>query len=491
MNTSGKLSADPNNLDLGIDLGTKTWIDNGTAVCTAINHQDRIRICSDGAGGAIVAWKDDREIIPELYAQRIGADGTMMWSGNGTAVCTIGNIQEEMEIISDGQGGAIIVWEDTRSGNQDIFAQRLDPNGNGLWTFNGEGICTDATSQSAPSICEISTEKFLIMWYDSRNGLPDIYAQLVDLNGNPQWTLNGLAICNAQGSQYLPKGVSDGVGGAIITWYDTRVAPADSNIYAQRVNSAGIAQWAPNGTLICNYAEAQSFPQIVSDGEGGAIIVWRDHRRTGGIWNIYGERVNAAGVTQWQANGTAICALTTSSENFDICSDENGGVLITWSDYRETKWDIYIQKMHKNGYPIWQAYGVEICDADLHQFYPKIVSDGQGGAVVTWQDSRAGDDIYAQYINSTAHIQWAQDGMKICTLPSHQWYPVICNAGSGNIIIVWDDDRLQNGVTDVFAQRITIPSTEAPIPSFEFLIVISGLFCLIILFKLKKLAKSI
>src|SRR5208283_1527483 len=51
------------------------------------------------------------------------------------------------------------------------------------------------------------------------------------------WITNGVAICTAANNQYIPTLVSDGSGGAIITWEDFRNGSFD--IYAQSVNSSG------------------------------------------------------------------------------------------------------------------------------------------------------------------------------------------------------------------------------------------------------------
>jgi len=40
--------------------------------------------------------------------------------------------------------------------------------------------------------------------------------------------------------------VSDGAGGAIITWTDHRLG-ASSDIYAQRVDAAGVRKWIVSG----------------------------------------------------------------------------------------------------------------------------------------------------------------------------------------------------------------------------------------------------
>ncbi|OGQ57841.1 MAG: hypothetical protein A3G39_03740 [Deltaproteobacteria bacterium RIFCSPLOWO2_12_FULL_43_16] len=104
-------------------------------ISTAANSQERPAIVSDGSGGAIVTWYDYRSgTYSDIYAQRIDANGNVLWTTNGMAISTAANNQYYPQIVSDGSGGAIITWEDYRSGNWDIYGQRIDANGNVLWT---------------------------------------------------------------------------------------------------------------------------------------------------------------------------------------------------------------------------------------------------------------------------------------------------------------------------------------------------------------------
>ncbi len=51
------------------------------------------------------------------------------WTADGVPLCVeVGN-QEILAIASDGAGGAIVAWQDGRSGNNDIYAQRVTHSG--------------------------------------------------------------------------------------------------------------------------------------------------------------------------------------------------------------------------------------------------------------------------------------------------------------------------------------------------------------------------
>ncbi len=270
-------------------------------------------------------------VITDIYAQRVNSAGAAQWTANGVAICTATENQYYPTIVSDGTGGAIIIWNDYRNGNDDIYAQRVNSAGAAQWTADGVAVCTATGTQSYPTIVSDGTGGVIITWHDSRSGNYDIYAQRVNSAGAAQWTANGVAICTATDNQYSPTIVSDGSGGAIITWYDYR-SGTNYDIYAQRVNSAGAAQWTANGAAICTATGDQASPTIVSDGSGGAIITWYDYRS--GNADIYVQRVNSAGAAQWTANGVAICTAALSQYYPTIVSDGTGGAIITWRDYR-------------------------------------------------------------------------------------------------------------------------------------------------------------
>ena len=85
-------------------------------------------------------------------------------------------------------------------------------------------------------------------WSDCRNGVRDVVAQKVDANGNNLWGDNGVVAVNAEGRQEDPQLVTDGDGGAYIIWMDYRdETDAEGDIYAQHVLSDGSLAWDVEG----------------------------------------------------------------------------------------------------------------------------------------------------------------------------------------------------------------------------------------------------
>jgi hypothetical protein len=420
-------------------------------------------LTSDGAGGAIIVWIDHRAgTYGDIYAQRVNSYGQVEWFLNGIAVCNLAGDQASAQIVSDGIGGAFIAWVDYTTGTEgDIYAQRVSSFGTAQWTLNGKPICTAPGNQGVyglPLTCD-GAGGLIIAWDDERAGTNwNIYAQRVNSNGDAQWITNGVTICADAGDDNFPKIVSDGAGGAIIAWVGDRAG--DSNIYAQRINRYGTPEWTANGITICDAPSEQYSSQIISDGAGGAIIVWRDFRN-GISKDIYAQRVNGSGNVQWTTNGVLVCGAAGDQQNPQIENDAAGGAIITWQDARNGSGndDIYAQRVNSTGSIQWLSNGVTVCAASNSQVSPIIAITDTGEAIITWNDYRVSLpdlDVYTQKLNSSGVVQWKTDGALVCDIPGAQAYnPKIVSDGNKGALIVWTDARHGLSNTDIYSQRIT------------------------------------
>lgn len=470
--------------DLNLSFDT-IYDNNGVAICTAEDIQYLKQMCPDGDGGAIICWIDDRSTPRTIYAQRIDNNSALLWGINGKLICNLGSekFYQEPQIVGDGTGGALITYVLKINGSKDIYVQRIDSNGNGQWGINGSVICNSINSQVSPEIISDEIGGYIISWVDYRAPTADIYAQKIDSNGTPQWTPNGVVITIANYEQRNHKLVSDGVGGAIITWEDWGFQNINLDIMAQRITGNGNVNWTPNGIDICNAIYSQQNLQIISNGSGGAIITWEDERY--GDNDIYAQNINIDGNIKWKNNGLCICNESNEQDVPQICSDGAGGVFITWSDKRYGYSDIYAQKVNSKGNIQWQDNGRVICSEEYKQQQVDICSDGKGGAVITWMDNRTLNcDIYAQWIDRDGLAKMDLNGRAICTVDGYQFQPIIINLGSGGVLICWED--LRNGNHDIYAQILILSDISLGI-SFGHYYLLFFLFSIVLLtFIMKK-----
>jgi hypothetical protein len=439
------------------DHAAAQWATNGNAMATATNHQTSPLAASDGAGGAIIVWQDQRNNNFDIYGQRVNAWGQVQWGANGAVIRLATNDQTEPRIVSDGAGGAIVFYlHKGNNGNTDVYAQHVDAAGFNQWLPNGALICAAQNDQHSVAVIADGAGGAIATWQDARGGsnmVSDVYAQRVNSAGLVQWTADGVAISTAANGQWSPVITDDGAGGAIIAWADYRsgVVP---DIYARRINAAGVAQWTADGVAVNTAAGTQTNPSIASDGAGGAIIAWSDE--AGGSNDIYAQRLNAAGAAQWTGGGIPICEPENAQQAPRAVPDGAGGAIIAWIDLRNlTDYDIFAQRVNASGSLLWEDDGVAVCQETGDSGLNSMVPDGAGGALLAWFDTRLVNlDIYAQRIDAHGNARWTANGMPVCVLGGGQNLPSIAPDGSGGAIVAFQDFR-SGSTNDIYANRVS------------------------------------
>ncbi len=429
-------------------------------VCTADNTQHFPVLTTDGEDGVIVAWRDARNGNYDIFAQRVSSNGDIVWESDGISVCDHAAAQSAPVIVSDLIGGAIIVWGDTRhdSQSQDSYAQRINANGEKLWNPDGVEVCKDKTLQDDFTAIADGNGGVIVVWEDWRAGNQDIYAQKISAGGKPIWKQNGIAVFSGEGDQYDPAIISDGKGGVILVWWD--ISTPDWNIFAQRINSKGNTVW-DSPIPICAAPGNQGAPTIVTDGNGGAFCVWPDYRNDPNFptsAQLYAQHLTADGTTLWQKDGIPICELPVNQQQPYCISDGKGGFIVIWWDERDIFPDIYAQRVNTDGKVLWNAKGMPVCTAGGFQQVPMLVSDGAGGAIAYWLDYREDfgntteDAIYAQRIDADGVPLWEENGVPVCAAEKEQITPRAVSSGVGSAIVVWSDARSMN--YDIYIHRV-------------------------------------
>lgn len=448
------------------------WPTNGVPVNRSAGDQASPASASDDSGGVIVTWKDHRGVDYDIYAQRMNPSGQPLWPVGGVPVCTAPEDQINPVIVSDGAHGAIIAWDDHRSSTH-IYAQHITSTGlNAKWG-GANGVALELTQGGQPAIVSDGAGGAIVAWSDLRNEPlgGDIYARRVNSTGVPQWAADGVPVCLASSLQQAPTIISDGANGAIIGWMDYR---AGLDLYAQRLDGSGTRLWTTpdaNGVPVCTAAGDQTDPVMVPDGTNvpnGAIIAWNDHRNS---THIFAQRITSTGGNaQWGGSPDGVQLEATQAGQPAIASDGAGGAIVAWSDLRNEPvyGDIYARRVNSAGVPQWAADGVAVCLAGSLQQTPTIISDGANGAILCWWDYRAGLDLYAQRLDpSGAHLWTVPDfnGVPVCTAPNDQNHSVIVGDGAGGAIVAWQDARSGAGSSDLYAVRVRSNGFVTDVPA--------------------------
>ncbi len=409
----------------------------------------------------VYTWSDTRNGDRDVWAQKMDSNGNEMWNISGVLVNSEINRQEDPVVIHTGSGEVIIAWIDFRNEDAgDVYVQKLDTNGNLQWDTAGIPLCLADDIQITLNIIHDENSGAFIIWLDDRNnnGGSDIYGTHILSDGSiaTGWVTNGNTIIAEGAVQNQHTFWEDGSGGGILAWHDKRNAN-DENIYIQRIASDGSLLWNTTGVLLCNDPGIQETPKMAPDGTGSFIFTWRD-KRSDTDGDIYAQGVDINGNLLW-ANEIIVYAGDGVQLNPRITEASDTGAIVVWEDGRNetdvTMKDIYTQKISTGGTLLWNADGIVVAMADYDQLNPRLIGDNSGGAWIIWEDGRIEDhpwgDIYVQHFNSSGTALLNANGDVVCDAEGYQFSPIV-KVTENDVFCVWGDNR--DGSTGLYIQLL-------------------------------------
>ncbi len=415
-------------------------------------------IAMDGSGNFVVVWGDYRNDNDDIYCQRYNSSGTAQGENfkvNDNAGTV--NTYYSPSIAMDGSGNFVIVWEDYRNGNYDIYSQRYNSSGVAQGVNTKANDDTGTAGQYSPSIAMDGSGNFVIVWDDNRDDNSNIYYQRFNSSGVGLGV--NTKVNDNEGTAYQgnPSISMDGSGNYVIVWTDGR---ENSDIFYQRYNSNGVTQGVNTKVSDDFGTSEQDYPSIAMDGSGNFVIAWQDYRN--GNSDIYYQRYNSNGVAQG-VNIKANDDTGTAEQYFSsIAMDGSGNFVIVWSDYRNGDYDIYYQRYDSIGAVLGVNTKANDDTGTAEQYFSSIAMDGSGNFVVVWMDDRNGNydyDIYYQRYNSSGVAQGVNTKANDDAGTASQVFSSIAMDGSGNFVIVWSDYCNGDLNPDIYFQRYSSDGT--------------------------------
>lgn len=160
--------------------GKPIWRKDGIPLINIKGEQFGQKIISDGKGNLIIAWLDRRidSALCNIYAQKIDANGNMIWDSLSVVLGAFYNSQKSyLNLVPDCSGGAIVVFKELREGKNEISAHKVFDTG----TY---------ASQIFGFKADVENGKVKISWYsanESQNVIYDIERTAQSDTGLTDW----------------------------------------------------------------------------------------------------------------------------------------------------------------------------------------------------------------------------------------------------------------------------------------------------------------
>ena len=215
-------------------------------ISTASNDQNVPSVAYNSSTNQyLVVWWDYRSgSNDDIYGQLVNANGSL--SGGNFPISTISNDQQFPSVAYNSSTNQyLVVWADYRSGsNYDIYGQLVDSAGNPV---GGDfPISTASNAQNEPSVAyNSSTNQYLVVWEDYRSSNFDIYGQYLTSTG--ALTAGNFVIVDNPSSIYAPNTVANTIiGNYLVAYYDSSVSRYYAWVIVGQGQPAGIptvSQW--------------------------------------------------------------------------------------------------------------------------------------------------------------------------------------------------------------------------------------------------------
>ncbi|HEX7343415.1 MAG TPA: hypothetical protein VF398_04065 [bacterium] len=215
-----------------------------------------------------------------------------------------------------------------------------------------------------------------------------------------------------------PQMVSDGQGGAILlTWRST-----DAHLHAQRIDKYGYLRWGDlEGILVggSGWWQGNTGFSICEDGAGGCWVAF--HELHGTSWppdfsDAHVQRFDSLGNKLFGELGVIVCDLDSNlvGSSTLLAPDGWGGVFVIWSEDRQdpTSWKVYGQHLNGTGIESWIHNGISISgETNYDNTNPHIASGNPGFAFAFWHE--AGGLLWGQRLDMEGNFHWGPEGILI------------------------------------------------------------------------------
>ncbi|HKQ59431.1 MAG TPA: hypothetical protein VJY35_16325 [Candidatus Eisenbacteria bacterium] len=399
---------------------------------------------------------------------------TAGWDADGVPLHAVPSGIASMQVVPDGQDGALALWSDPRTGWPALFTQRVSSAGEiaAGWPASGVQLGEHAGAQFDAAIVAAGDGGAFVAWQEYAGChpacdviLPRVRVLRLTSDGRAAdgWPASGLEVApdpTPEMAQGGPTLLLDGAGGVFVAW-SQHAGITTHELRAQRIDGSGTLLWAatPGGVVVSGGPARGAPPALAPDGLGGLYLAWQD-RRLSFYDDVFAQRLDAAGTASWNPDGVAISIADHVQSDLRMLPDGAGGALLFWGTIDTRGYSgasLGGQVLHRDG----PVAGDRLMLADGGPYRYGVAADGAGGAALVWDDY---GQVYALRVNAALAPSpgWPAGGFPLSGAGSNGGLPVVAADGAQGMTLAWADDRRIPGVTMAYAVRLRWDRTPLP-----------------------------
>lgn len=431
------------------------WVNNpavNTLLVSEVRDPINITSVEDRNGGAFIFWEDNRyEFQNEIYFLHLDGNGKVTFRVDGKKISDKPDIKENPVVISAGSNSAIVIWK-SKSGSTSghLYGQKVSDKGYLVWSSSGVQLTTTNQDIIHYAVDADNFGNSFVAYTEQEDTKYDLHLLKVSPTGAIIYNNLNKPIVISGPAKSMASVIADNRGGAYLLWLETE--NFKSIILALHIDKDGKSTWGKNPVSLSGTASNIVSYSAKSVNDSSIYIAWQVRKKEK---SIYHQIISKSGKLLWHSGGKYTAILPGDQLNPQVLTSDSS-VILSWTQEWNKNRDVYIQKFKLNGEPVWGRDGEPVVQLQQDQFGQKLVSDGKGGAIVTWIDRRdknKQDNIYAQRINKDGNLVWDTLAIPVASHPgSEKSYLSVISDSRGGIIAIFKDKRASQ--TGIFAQKV-------------------------------------
>lgn len=284
--------------------GSKLWGLYGTSISNPGFDLTWPQLLESNDGNLLVKYYSDSgptwAPTRHLKVMKLGSNGIPVWN---IVISNAGGISAWNQIIgfeSDGAGGAVLTWHDDRNSDNinEIYFSHVSAGGE-LTTAPGGVLITGASGnqQFYPKLAVDTATSQAYIFYkitDPDQNNSGLAAQLMSFDGARNWGDNGIILESLSSFVVNPEyAVKTTTGATCIYQYGVNPS-SDVNMHvrARCLNSTGSSVWASDYVNVANTNSPKMHFDCDYEPMGWIVVLWEDGSSA---YDVYGMRLNDDG----------------------------------------------------------------------------------------------------------------------------------------------------------------------------------------------------
>ncbi|MFN8144063.1 MAG: T9SS type A sorting domain-containing protein [Bacteroidia bacterium] len=447
-----------------VQISNAQWVNDPMINTLAAQGQECVDpiAVADSSGNTYISYRLPNGGGYSVYMQKVDAQGYAQWGSSGKLVSDDDHTQTYTTFYAtaiDPTNHAIVAWEDSRTGNADIFASRISPDSNLVWGNSGLQLSFGAAFDAAPQILPMPDSTTIIGWQSEDS--TGIYLQRISRDGTRMWGLNAFLHYDHTGSAmhfYSVPRLALCNDTSFYLVFKRANASFNASQTALSINKFGLSGqtlWASN----IDFQSAGAVPNFLTmnasaDGNEGCIVSWMDSH--GGSFYLDGfvQHIDAGGNSLLAANGQNVVAVAGSLALGNIASaqDDAGNIYAFYT----TSTELYAQKIDVNGNLLFGSNGALLASTSNSFSQLNAVRTHRGFIITCAEDLVTQPSTYfAALIDTSGNLVWSTPLLPVSSITSIKSNATLTEEKNNQVVLAWQDTR--SGVsTDIYVQNISV-----------------------------------